>query len=162
MGVLAEIGMGGDDPRRLRDIVPPSAEIWGVNSRKFEGCAETAKKSREEAARSGAEPMVSLALHRELRDLIPADKIAIAESGLHSADDLRTARACGYQAALIGTAFLKGPKAIQTVIAEFAELFPKRRQNTLDFRSPPRSSYRARLAAKSRCRWRAYVRACIM
>lgn len=138
MGALVEIGMGGDDPSTLTKMVAPlNAEIWGVNSRKFEGSAETAKKSREHAAgRPGAEPMVSLALHRQLRGLIPSDKIAIAESGIHTASDLRSARDQGYRAALIGTAFLKGPRSIRDVIADFGSVFIARdpRGVTLPYR----------------------------
>jgi indole-3-glycerol phosphate synthase len=123
MAALVELGMGGDDPAALREIVPERAAIWGVNSRKFEGSAETARLSREQATKTGADSMISLALHAQLRRLIPAHKIAIAESGMRTADDLISARAADYRAALIGTAFLKGPRSINEVVAAFAPVF---------------------------------------
>jgi indole-3-glycerol phosphate synthase len=67
--------------------------------------------------------MISLTLHAQLRRLIPAQKIAIAESGMHTADDLISARASDYRAALIGTAFLKGPRSISEVVAAFDPVF---------------------------------------
>jgi indole-3-glycerol phosphate synthase len=123
MDALVEIGMGGDDPTALARIAPPTADIWGVNSRKFEGSVETAEESRKQAATSGTESMVSLSLHAKLRNLIPSGKIAIAESGIHTAQDLRSARDNGYQAALIGTAFLKDSRSIDDVVSEFSTVF---------------------------------------
>lgn len=124
MSALVEIGMGGDDPEKLRDIVLPlNATIWGINSRKFEGSVETAAAGASVLDRTGRDPLTSLELHQALRSLIPADKIAVAESGLHTESDLRAARAANYRAALIGTAFLKAPRAIERAIESFGCAF---------------------------------------
>ncbi len=119
MKALVEIGMGGNDPVELSRIVPAHAMIWGINSRRFEGSKESAAAGAEVLSQTGRDPLTSLELHASLRSLIPSDKIAIAESGLHTADDLEAARAAGYQAALIGTAFLKAPGALQRAVQAF-------------------------------------------
>lgn len=118
MSALVEIGMGGNDPAELKKIVPPTATIWGINSRRFEGSVETAAAGASVLDRTGRDPLTSLDLHRALRSLIPHDKVAVAESGLHSGDDLRAARAANYRAALIGTAFLKAPNALDRAIQD--------------------------------------------
>lgn len=124
MHALLEIGMGGEDAHKLQKIVPPHAEIWGINARTFEGSLGVrAAVSRLAMNIVQKDLMTSRKLHDELRDLIPPGKIAVAESGIHTADHLRTARAGGYQAALIGTAFLKGPRRIEEVAAEFSQVF---------------------------------------
>ncbi|MDR3325565.1 MAG: indole-3-glycerol phosphate synthase TrpC [Spirochaetaceae bacterium] len=44
-----------------------------------------------------------------LRPLVPPDKIFVAESGIKTAEDVRTLRAAGVDAALIGEAMMKAP-----------------------------------------------------
>ena len=41
---------------------------------------------------------------------LPAGVLAVAESGIHSADDVRELRAAGYQAFLIGESLMKAPR----------------------------------------------------
>jgi indole-3-glycerol phosphate synthase len=49
--------------------------------------------------------------------------VAVAESGLRTAEELRATRDKGYHAALIGTAFLKGPRRVDDVAAELSSAF---------------------------------------
>jgi indole-3-glycerol phosphate synthase len=63
--------------------------------------------------------------HAELRAIIPPEKITVAESGIVSREQLQTARDHGYNAALIGTAFLKGG-SIEAAIDRFAPVFGRR------------------------------------
>lgn len=46
---------------------------------------------------------------RVLAPLLPAGAAAVAESGLHDANDAREAAASGYRAALVGTALMRAP-----------------------------------------------------
>ncbi len=123
MSALVEIGLGGSAPGELRTIVPSNATIWGINSRRFEGSVEAAAAGASVVDRTGRDPLTSLELHHELRSLIPPGKLAVAESGLHTGDDLRAARAANYRAALIGTAFLKVPNALDSAIENFGRAF---------------------------------------
>lgn len=113
LDVLVELGM---TERRFEDlvaVVPPAARIWGINARSF---AKTNGDTADPRARH--ELPTDLGHHVAYRKLIPDGKVAIAESGIHTAADLRAARQAGYDAALVGTAFLRGPRAIQDVVAE--------------------------------------------
>jgi len=123
MRALVEIGMGGGDTLELPKIIPPDAIIRGINSRRFEGSVEAAKAGAGILERTGRDPLTSLDLHKSLRNLIPADKIAVAESGFHNAADLQAARDAGYNAALIGTAFLKAPGGLDNAIRDFGGFF---------------------------------------
>ncbi len=113
LDVLVELGM---TERRFEDlvaVVPPAARIWGINARSF---AKTNGDTADPRARH--ELPTDLGHHVAYRKLIPDGKVAVAESGIHTAADLRAARQAGYDAALVGTAFLRGPRAIQHVVAE--------------------------------------------
>jgi indole-3-glycerol phosphate synthase len=119
LDALLEIGMGSDDPESLAKIVPPGAKIWGINARTFGGVfGVRAALSRLTTSLFGKDLRTHLGEHQRLRKLIPPGCLAVAESGIHNAKDLQSARNAGYDAALIGTAFLKGPKTIEEVIAE--------------------------------------------
>jgi indole-3-glycerol phosphate synthase len=50
---------------------------------------------------------VDLGLTERLRPLIPADRIVVAESGIHSAEDARRVRAAGADAVLVGEALMR-------------------------------------------------------
>lgn len=54
---------------------------------------------------------VSLETSLNLASLVPPDRIVVAESGIHSADDVRRLVAAGIKAALIGEALVKAPDA---------------------------------------------------
>jgi len=130
LDVLVEIGM---TERRIEDLaalVPASARIVGVNARSF------AAKNRDGEK---ADPTVRHDLptdvrrHAEFRRLVPEGKLAVAESGIVTAAELRVAKRVGYEAALVGTAFLRGPRDLRDVVSEFAEVF---RDDDRDDRSP--------------------------
>lgn len=124
LDALCEIGMGSESPEKLAEIVPSGARIWGVNARTFGGVLGVrAAISRISTSLVGKDLRTSLKEHSRLRALVPAGTIAVAESGIHSARDLVATRARGYDAALIGTAFLKGPRPIEEVIAELGIAF---------------------------------------
>jgi indole-3-glycerol phosphate synthase len=119
LDALLEIGMGAEDPEALAKIVPAGAKIWGINARTFGGVfGVRAALSRLTTSLFGKDLRTHLGEHKRLRKLIPKGCLAVAESGIHNAKDLGLARNAGYDAALIGTAFLKGPKSIEEVVTE--------------------------------------------
>jgi indole-3-glycerol phosphate synthase len=122
MDALVEIGMEEHPPERLAALVPRAARLWGVNSRKFAAIGRDADASIA-PGRSARDASTALERHAAMRSLIPHGALAVAESGIHTADDLSRARAQGYAAALVGTAFLKGPRPIDAVIEEFSKVF---------------------------------------
>ncbi len=118
LDVLVELGM---TERRIEDlvaVVPPEARIWGVNARQFAttGPAELRPGERHDLP-------TDVRQHREFRKLVPAGKLAVAESGIHRAEELAAARNAGYDAALVGTAFLSGPRDIGEVVGDLARAF---------------------------------------
>jgi indole-3-glycerol phosphate synthase len=50
-----------------------------------------------------------------LGPLLPPGAVAVAESGLHDADDARRAAACGYRMALVGTALMRAPDPAERI-----------------------------------------------
>jgi len=116
---LVEIGMSQAGPQKQAAIVPRDADIWGINSRQFHS---SRLKLRMRASKLlGQDFMTSASRHRQLRDLIPPGKIAVAESGIHQPREIDALVRLGYNAALIGTAFLKGPRTVADVLVAFAE-----------------------------------------
>jgi indole-3-glycerol phosphate synthase len=64
---------------------------------------------------------VDLKTALRLSELFPKDALRVAESGIHSAQDLAELRAVGYQAFLIGESLMKAPspaEALQELLAE--------------------------------------------
>lgn len=123
LDVLVELGMTERRIEDLVDVVPKDARIWGINARAF--AKKDGSKSADPNARHDLSTDVSR--HVEYRRLVPAGKIAVAESGIHTAAELRGAREAGYDAALVGTAFLVGPKSISEVTAELSRAFENSR-----------------------------------
>lgn len=121
---LIEIGMGDGDPAELSKMVPPAAKVWGVNARAFVGSLDgTARESRESVQSGGADLLTSLGRHDDMFHLVPAGALAVAESGIRNAEDLIQTAAKGYRAALIGTAFLKGPRSVEDVLGDLGSAF---------------------------------------
>ena len=50
---------------------------------------------------------VSLQHTLSMKDAVPADRLLVTESGIHSADDVQTMRAAGVNAFLVGEAFMR-------------------------------------------------------
>lgn len=116
---LVEIGMSQARPEKQAAIIPRDAEIWGINSRQFHS---SRLKLRMRASKLfGRDFMTSPSRHRQLRGLTPDGKIVVAESGIHQPREIDALVQLGYNAALIGTAFLKGPRRVADVVAAFAE-----------------------------------------
>jgi indole-3-glycerol phosphate synthase len=116
---LVEIGMSETSPAQQVDMVPSDAGIWGINSRKFHS---SPLKLRMRASKLlGQDFTTSPSRHRELRRLIPLGKIAVAESGIHKPRDIDALVHLGYNAALIGTAFLKSERRIADIVSDFAK-----------------------------------------
>jgi indole-3-glycerol phosphate synthase len=118
LDVLVELGM---TERRIEDlvrVVPAGARIWGINARQFanQSAAHFAPGVKHDLP-------TDVRAHTDYRALIPAGKLAVAESGIHTAAELRAARDAGYSAALIGTAFLKPGIGIGSVTAELGKAF---------------------------------------
>jgi indole-3-glycerol phosphate synthase len=87
LDVLCEV----HNEAELIRVIDLNCEMIGVNSRNL--------KTLE----------VNLGVAQDLADLLPRDCVRVAESGIHSAEDLRRLRACGYEAFLIGESLMKQP-----------------------------------------------------
>jgi indole-3-glycerol phosphate synthase len=118
---LVEIGMGQMSPAEQRDMVPPEAEIWGINSRKFDS-SPLGLRMRISRSLGGLRRdfTTDASRHDSLRDYIPAGKIAVAESGIATPTEINSLSRLKYNAALIGTAFLKAPEGVKEVVKSFA------------------------------------------
>jgi len=131
---LVEIGMSQAGPQKQAAIVPKDADIWGVNSRQFHS---SRLKLRMRASKLlGRDFMTSASRHRQLRSLIPPGKIAVAESGIHKPQEIDALVYLGYNAALIGTVFLKGPRTVADVVAAFAERIANLKHAAADIAHP--------------------------
>lgn len=122
LDVLVEIGMADRPIEDLVGIVPEGARLVGINARQFSSRSSTSSAERPDPTVKHDLP-TDIRAHQEFRRLVPAGKLAVAESGIHSAEELQAARSAGYHAALIGTAFLKGPRQIGEIAAELGRAF---------------------------------------
>ena len=116
---LCEIGMttGNELPRDVAARVPRRAILWGANSRQF---TSSKLRFRQRVGRLlGWDLMIDIRRHAALRELIPEGKIAIAESGIHTQRDLEAVAAMGFSGALIGTALLRGPRSVRSMLDAF-------------------------------------------
>jgi len=52
---------------------------------------------------------VSLQTTLDMRSLVPADRLLVTESGIHSRDDVLRMGAAGVSAFLVGEAFMRAP-----------------------------------------------------
>lgn len=123
LDVLVEIGMADRPIEDLVSVVPAGARIVGINARQFSSRSSAASAERPDPNVKHDLP-TDVRAHAEFRRLVPEGALAVAESGIHSADELRAAKSAGYHAALVGTAFLKGPKTIAEIAAELGQAFP--------------------------------------
>lgn len=131
---LVEIGMSKAGPEQQAAIVPRDAEIWGINSRQFHS---SPLKLRMHASKLlGQDLMTSRSRHRQLRGLIPPGKIAVAESGIHQPAEIDELVELRYNAALIGTAFLNGPRRVADVVSAFAQRIADLKQAAADTAQP--------------------------
>lgn len=113
-----EIGMreGREDMDKQTAMIPEDADLVGVNSRQFKmGSKEQAGKQ------AGKDLTTSKSRHKDMIKLVPKNhgRIFVAESGIHEPDEIKPLSELGYQAALIGTAFLKGPGKIEDIVPKF-------------------------------------------
>lgn len=113
-----EIGMreGREDLDKQIAMIPEDAGLVGVNSRQFKlGAKEQAGK------RAGKDLTTSGSRHKDLIKLVPKNhgRIFVAESGIREPDEIKPLSELGYHAALIGTAFLKGPGKIEDIVKKF-------------------------------------------
>lgn len=99
LDVLCEV----HDEGELDRATAAACEIIGVNSRNL--------RTFE----------VDLQTPLRLASRLPVDVLAVAESGIHSADEVRELRAAGYQAFLVGESLMKAPRpgeALQELLAQ--------------------------------------------
>jgi indole-3-glycerol phosphate synthase len=87
------------DQNELHHAVDAGASIIGVNNRDLHTFE------------------VRLETSLNLADRIPADAIKVSESGIHSASDVQTLRAAGFDAFLVGEHLMKSPDAERAVRA---------------------------------------------
>ncbi len=128
---LVEIGMSETSPEQQAAMVPSDAEIWGINSRRFEsGLRMRATKLL------GEDKTTFPQRHRQLRHLIPPGKIAVAESGIHKPVDIDALVKLGYNAALIGTAFLKSERRIADIVSDFSKHIANLKPSAADSANP--------------------------
>ncbi len=119
MDVLFELGMAGDSSiEDQTQIIPREALVWGVNSRRFQ--TSRLQVHARLGRLMGKDLSIEAQAHQELRQYVPPDKVAVAESGIHVPADVHTLAKMGYRAALIGTAFLKKGAAVSQVVGAFA------------------------------------------
>ncbi len=136
LDVLVELGMVETSLEDLISIVPPSAEILGINSRQFKN---RYRRSKILSSFIGKDLTINKKFYAKYRHLITNGRIAVAESGVSTAQDLSEIEDLKYNAALIGTAFLSNDKGLESVVQEFGTVFQPRTmseniQNIGDFR----------------------------
>ncbi|HET8760541.1 MAG TPA: indole-3-glycerol phosphate synthase TrpC [Nitrospiria bacterium] len=124
MDSLIELGMGTSQTsiEQLVHHAPSKAPIWGINSRDFYKKAEHKGLvgRLERLVRVREDITVSRSAHKEFRKYIKPGKIAVAESGIHSPSEIKALVDDRYNAALIGTKFLKSDD-ISACVSSFAE-----------------------------------------
>jgi indole-3-glycerol phosphate synthase len=118
MDALFEIGMGARPLDQQAVLVPPAAEIWGVNSRRFSSSRLRLRATLGKLI--GKDFWTNRGRHKDLLRFLPPGRIAVAESGIHVPADLHDLARLGYRAALIGTAFLRQGADVEAVLASFA------------------------------------------
>lgn len=91
LGVLVET----HDEKEVETALEVGADIIGVNNRNL----HTFEVSLENAAR--------------LRPLVPKDKVFVAESGIHTLEDLKFLKDRGCDAALIGESLMVAPNRVE-------------------------------------------------
>jgi indole-3-glycerol phosphate synthase len=117
LGLDALIEFGREAPPR-KEFMPPGALLFGVNARVFKD-SKRYRASRTRGDADGKDLTTDLKIHAELfaslEGLAPPGKILVAESGIRTPEDLGPLMDLGYQAALVGTAFLKKNDLPRTV-----------------------------------------------
>ena len=137
---LVEIGMSEAVAQHQAAIVPRDAKIWGINSRRFESGL------RMRATQLLGEDKTTFPQrHRQLRQLIPPGKIAVAESGIHEPGGIDGLVHLGYHAALIGTAFLKSERRIADIVSDFAKHIADLKKTAADIAHPDLALHRTAL-----------------
>jgi indole-3-glycerol phosphate synthase len=89
--------------REMERALEAEAEIIGINNRDL-----TTFK-------------VDLSVTEQLSEEVPADVIAVSESGIKSAADLKRVRDCGMNAVLIGESFLRGELSLEQIRPKTAQ-----------------------------------------
>jgi indole-3-glycerol phosphate synthase len=123
-GVAKELGMDALFECHTRDqieLLPPGAQIYGVNSRTF--ASGTARYGMSALlGKLGSAKDLTVDLDRfELGQFVPGHAIKVAESGV-SVKTIRQVRdALGYHAALVGTSFLKATHGVRRELELFEE-----------------------------------------
>jgi indole-3-glycerol phosphate synthase len=85
LDVLVEV----HDERELQDALATGAELIGANNRDLHRF------------------VTDLGISERLRPLIPKDRTMVAESGIHTPEDVLRLRRCGIDAFLVGEAFMR-------------------------------------------------------
>lgn len=119
MDALFEIGMSDHPVDELAAVVPSDARIWGANCRQFHS---SPFKVRAKLGRLiGQDLTTSIKRHMTLRSAIPAGVVAVAESGVETADHLVALSKAGYNAALIGTSLLRSGTHVEDAVDRLSD-----------------------------------------
>jgi indole-3-glycerol phosphate synthase len=103
------------------EAIPDGAKLYGINSRKFKGSAQTFANSTK-----GSDFTVELETFSLINHL-PKDAIKIAESGV-SPSQLSGVISLGYDAVLVGTSLLKAELGIENMLKDFEEAISQSRR----------------------------------
>ncbi|MDB6034369.1 MAG: trpC [Verrucomicrobiales bacterium] len=99
--------------------VPKSAKIYGINCRSFNSEGKTFALSRFLGNWFGSRKDLTIDYSKfDYCKSLPAQSLKIAESGVKP-DRCRSVQAAGFNAILVGTSLLIGPKSIRQVMSEF-------------------------------------------
>ena len=117
LDVLCEVH-DAEESARVLDLcmLNPSTDAIGVNNRNL--------RTFE----------VSLATSIQLAEMLPAEFVRVAESGIHTAADMLRLREAGYAAFLIGESLMRQPEpgqALQALLAETKQLDASKQKHTV-------------------------------
>ena len=99
--------------------VPPSAAIYGINSRSFAAGANTYREARQHRQSGGHQDLTTDLSRFHLVQSLPAHALKVAESGVSPATVAKLRDELGYEAALVGTSLLLAAEGIRHELENF-------------------------------------------
>lgn len=118
---FVELGMDKNDESLKKQIamIPADIEMLGINSRLIDSWNIRAGLGRI----LGTDLITDRDRHKKIIKMLQnrRAKIMVAESGIKNPSEIKSLIDWGYNAALIGTTFLKGPNKVRETVHEFSE-----------------------------------------